>query len=499
MSRAKNRAANRNTAAQTNDGFQNLIQRSGTGIPGQNSISAGQYTLTELLTKNRIKLEAMYRQNWIVGSMVDSVAEDMTRAGIDITGGIEADQIEEIQEAFEDLGIWDALLNTIKWARLYGGAIAVMQIEGQNTASPLNIATIQQGQFEGLAVFDRWMVQPDHTRMISSGRDFGLPEYYKIVSSYNPADQTFQYGQPIHHSRIIRQIGIQLPAYQAMTEEFWGESVIERLLDRLLSFDTATMGAANLIDKAHLRTINIDGLRDILAAGGKAEENLVKMFTYVRQMQTNEGITLLDKEDTLTANSYSFSGLSDMMLQFGQQLSGATGIPLVRLFGMSPAGLNATGDSDLTNYYDGIASQQESKLRTGTKTLLHVVYRSLYGIDLPQSVKMKFAPLWQTSDTEKATNAKTTAEAVIGAFDSGLISEATALKELRASSDDTGIFSNISDEDIEAAALEPVPAAPTAVDPLTGLPATPNPGEPVAPGAEAKPTMMDRLKAWVAS
>ena len=106
---------------------------------------------------------------------------------------------------------------------------------------------------------------------------------------------------------------------------------------------------------------------------------------------------------------------------------------------------------------------------------------------------MKFAPLWQTSDSDKVLNAKGTTEAVIGAFEAGVIDQATALKELRASSDDTGIFSSITDEQIAEAELEPAPAAPTEVDPISGLPATPE----VAPAVEAKPSLTQRIMAWV--
>jgi hypothetical protein len=490
MSRKKGKPPASVVAARAHDGFNNLVQKSGI-VPGMNSVSAGQYNLTSLLSRNRIKLEAMYRQNWITGSMVDSVAEDMTRAGMDLSGDVDPVQIEGVQAAFDELKIWDALLDTIKWARLYGGAVAIIQIEGQDLTSPLRVETIGLGQFQGLAVYDRWMVQPDLARMIPSGPDIGLPMYYRVVSDYDATSQTYAYGQSIHYTRLIRQIGIKLPPYQAMTEEYWGESVLERLEDRLISFDTATMGAANLIDKAHLRMIGIDGLRDILAAGGPAEENLVKMFSYVRQMQTNEGITLLDKNDTWATGTYTFAGLADMMLQFGQQLSGATQIPLVRLFGMSPAGLNATGESDLRTYYDGIGTKQESNLRTGVLTLINIVFRSLYGIDAPKSLKMKFAPLWQTSDTERATNAKTVTETIVGAHEAGLVSTAVAMKELRQQSDDTGIFGNISDEDIQAAELEPPPSAPTEAV----APATPNPLE--APAVESKPTVTQRLLAWV--
>src|SRR5690606_24766887 len=145
--------------------------------------------------------------------------------------------------------------------------------------------------------------------------------------------------------------GIELSFFPAITENVWGESVLERMYDRLISFDTATMGAANLIQRAHLRTVRVDKLREVLAQGGPAENNMVTMFRLVREMQTSEGLTIIDKEDEMEMSSYTFAGMSDIILQFGQQVSGACGMPLVRLFGQSPAGLNSTGESDLRMYY----------------------------------------------------------------------------------------------------------------------------------------------------
>ena len=152
-------------------------------------------------------------------------------------------------------------------------------------------------------------------------------------------------GLTYHHSRVIRLIGIQLPTYQAISEQMWGESIIERMKDRLVSFDTATMGTANLVQKAYYRTVKIEGLRQVLSSGGQAEENLLKQFDMMRFLQNSEGLSLIDSNDEFESHSYSFAGLSDVILQFGQQISGATGIPLVRLFGQSPAGLNSTGGS----------------------------------------------------------------------------------------------------------------------------------------------------------
>ena len=181
------------------------------------------------------------------------------------------------------------------------------------------------------------------------------------------------------------------------------------------------------------------------------------MFELMRKVQVNEGLTLLDKNDTFASTSYTFAGLSDMMLQFGQQLAGASGIPLVRLFGQSPAGLSATGDSDIRMYYDNIKAQQESVLRNPMDVVLKVMWRSTFGDAAPDDLEFDFTPLWQMSAVDKANNAKTATETILGAFENNVIDKPTAMLELRATAGETGIFSNITDEAIEEAKEEPPP------------------------------------------
>lgn len=443
------------------DGFANLTSRLGAGPNIDNQLSKSFYQLN-LLTRNRLQLEAAYRGSWIVGAMVDSIAEDMTKAGVDITSSDAAEDIEDLQGGLSRLGIWDSLCDTIKWARLYGGAIAVLMVEGQVLSTPLNIETVGLGQFQGLTVYDRWQLVPDLTTVIRSGVDIGLPAYYNILTAQDFASGDVSendegiitvkkgsgVGIRVHHSRVIRQIGVKLPFFQAQTEEFWGMSEIERIHDRLVSFDNATMSSASLINHANLRTVSVDSLREILSSGGPAEEGLIKMFEYMRLIQSNEGITLLDANDKFDSTSYSFAGLADMMLQFGQQLSGASRIPLVRLFGQSPAGLNSTGESDLRNYYDNINANQESKLRKGMQKIIDLTYQSMFGKKSPSDLRFKFTSLWQMSALDKATVAKSNAETITTVADSGFIKSSTALKELRQQSGETGLFTNITDSDI---------------------------------------------------
>ena len=434
----------------TADSFQNFAARVGLGAGSQHDQST--YS-ANYLSRNRLLVESMYRSSWVVGQVVDVVADDMTREGINMRGLQSPEDAEEINQELDRLQVWDKLNKTIKWSRLYGGAIAVMMIDGQNVSTPLNINTVAKDQFKGLLVLDRWMVVPSLEDLVTEyGPYYGMPKYYDVIT-----DSVGLCNQKIHYSRVVRMDGVELPYWQAIAENLWGQSVIERLEDRLTIFDSATLGAGQLVYKAHLRTYKVKGLREIIAKGGRLYDALVKQIQQIRQWQSNEGMTLMDAEDTFETHQYSFTGLDNLLMQFGQQIAGATGIPLVRLFGQSPAGFSATGESDLSNYYDNINQQQEGRMRTPLQTLLAVVSLSKLGKALPNSFKFDFASLWQIDEKVKAEVANTVAQAVTTVEESGLISRKTALKELRQSSEVTGIFSHITDEEIEAADDDPPP------------------------------------------
>ena len=432
----------------TADSFQNFAARVGLGSGNQHDQSSYGFNF---LSRNRLKLEAMYRSSWVVGQVVDVVADDMTRKGCNIKGFDSPIDGEMIDQEMDRLQVWDKLNKTIKWSRLYGGAIAVMMIDGQNISTPLNTDTVAKGQFKGLIVLDRWMVIPSVQELVTEyGPHYGMPKFYDVIT-----DSVGLCNQRVHYSRVIRMDSVELPYWQSITENLWGQSVIERLEDRLTIFDSATLGAGQLVYKAHLRTYKVKGLRQIIGAGGKLYDALVKQINQIRLWQSNEGMTLMDAEDTFETHQYSFTGLDNLLLQFGQQISGATGIPLVRLFGQSPAGLNATGESDLANYYDNINQQQEGRLRTPLQILYAVLSMSVIGKSLPDSFDFQFTSLWQLDDEKKASIAERVTNAVAKAEELALISRKTALKELRQSAEVTGIWSHITDEEIEEADDDP--------------------------------------------
>jgi hypothetical protein len=433
----------------TGDTYQNFIAKVGFGT--DNQASAGTYGFNPI-TRLRILLDWAYRGSWLVRACVDAIPEDMTREGIQFTQGIDEDEKSKIYTSLQSKWqFWEKIKEAKSWGRLYGGAGIYILIDGHKPEEPLRIETLTKNCLLKLIVLDRWMINPSLNQIVQDPHedDAGLPEFYDVT-----ADAPLAARSKIHHSRFIRFEGLNIPYYQRLSENFWTLSVLEPLYDRITAFDSTTAGAAQLVYKAHLRTYAIKDLRKIIAAGGKLLDALFEQVDMVRRFQTNEGLTLMDEQDRFEAHQYAFGGLAELILQFAQQVSGSEQIPLVRLFGQSPAGMNATGESDWTNYHSGIKRRQESELRTPVTKLLKIIFLN-EGIKPADDWWFDFVPLDQLDHQQRAAVASQITSSIQQAFESGLVNRGTALSELKQSSTYTGIWTDISDKEIEDAMNEP--------------------------------------------
>ena len=134
-------------------------------------------------------------------------------------------------------------------------------------------------------------------------------------------------------------------------------------------------------------------------------------------------------------------------------VAGAAEIPVTKLFGRSPAGMNATGESDMNNYYDSISQKQSTYLEPVLDKLFPIIAMSTWGY-IPDDLDYTFNPVDTMTNKDRIDMADKGGEAIGKQYDRGLISQKTALKELRQQSETTGVFSNITDEDIANAKAE---------------------------------------------
>lgn len=433
------------------DTFQNFAANLGIGTA---NISSGNTYGFNPISRNRTLIEWMYRGSWICGQGVDCIADDMTREWIELNG-LQPEDAETLMAMMRTMQIPQSFNAKTKWARLYGGAMNVIMIKGQRLDTPLRIETVKKGQFEGLITLDRWQVTPDLNSAVRvPGPDFGLPEFYTIDA------QTPNLPLPrqrVHYTRVCRMEGVELPFWQKQSENMWGISVLERLYDRLTAFDSSTQGAAQQMFRAYYRTLSVEGLRDIIAAGGKGMAALTKNIEMIRLYQSVEGFTLLDARDKFESHQNTFAGQSDIINAFGEQISGALATPMTRLFGQSPSGMNTDGESGMRTYEDNCNRLQERWYRRPLDVVIPLVAINA-GVELPPTWSYEFVSLRQLTEDEKSEiNSKDTA-AIAAAQGMGVVPGPVILKELRQSGRKTGRWTNISDNDIaEAKISETVP------------------------------------------
>ena len=160
------------------------------------------------------------------------------------------------------------------------------------------------------------------------------------------------------------------------------------------------------------------------------------------RFRTSYGLQLLSKDDSLENHAYSFSGLAEIYEQFMMDMAGAAEIPATRLFGRSPQGMNATGESDLRNYYELIAQMQERTLRPALEKLLPVLAVSCWGC-VPDDLEIIFEPVMTTGPAEQAELMQRLSSDVIDAFRAGLLTRAETVAELKARGEPYGFWKHI--------------------------------------------------------
>ena len=423
------------------DGYNNIKAR--LGLNSDNLTSTGVYTW-DTLVNNRQQLEYIYSGSWVARQIIDIPAVDMCRAGITIHGIDDSDN-KLLQKTMLAKGIWTSLCTSIKWARLYGGSLAYIMIDGQDPSTPLDLDTIDIGQFSGIQVYNRWQVTPSLTQMITDGAGRNEPEFYTSVFDSYIGNVPFT----IHHSRVIKFVGIEVPWFMRLQLMFWGQSVLVNLHSRIKAYDMCSALLDQIANKAHIRIFKIKGLRQLLATGGEdAELSIQQYVNQMRDLQSTEDISVIDADDDLTSiATVNFTGLRDLMEIEGEQLSGASGIPQDKLFGRTASGLNASNSGDLEIYHGSLESKRESDLRLPLTHLLEVISRSTLGKPMPDDYNFTFDSLYTLDDKERSEVSSKITDTVIKAKESGIITAAEAREELKAQKLTTKMFTNLNDKD----------------------------------------------------
>ncbi len=446
------------------DAFSNPAARIGYGT--LDLLQATEYPMTRL-TQNYQLLTSLYRDNWIVQNIIATIPNDMVRKWYEIKSSIDPEQMNQMTRLERQTQIRKKILLGMYWGRLYGGAAGVILIKGQNDLSqPLDVDAVMPGSFLGIQLLDRWNgIYPEAELVLDPEEpNYGLPAYYTIRD-----DEAGRLVARVHHSRIIRFVGRELPWMEQVTELYWGESELEAIYNEVVRRDNVAGNIAALTFRANINYMETEGLDQLLGtANTEMQRRFYNMMAAQSVMESNFGTRIINKGDAIHNTQYTFTGLSDVYDRIMMDVAGAARTPVTKLFGRSPAGLNATGESDMQNYYDYIDGLRETELRSIVERLLPIMALSAWG-NVPDDMDIDFPPMWTPDAKEIAEIAERKTNAVLAVYQNDLIDSATVQQELQAMSDETGMYSKISDESIEAGKGQTYTSSHMMADPMAGL------------------------------
>jgi len=409
--------------ARFTDGLANLASGLGTSADKR----TGSFYHRCPITPDQI--DAAYRTSWLVRKIVDVPALDMTRERRDWQA--EQADIEKLEGEEKRLKLWAKVRQALILGRLGGGAI-ILGVGNEDPALPINARSLKAGALRYMHVVSRWRLSIGQIVMDPRSDLFGQPEYFSL-GSQNGAVR-------IHPSRVVVFRGLHIPelGITMSEEQFWGDSVIQSINDAVKNADTATAGFASLIHEAKVDTVSIPGLIGHVATPEgealiKKRVEIANLFKSVWNTRILDGGTgedgTAEEWDTRQIN---WAGMPDVMNAFMGFVAGAADIPATRLLGRSPQGMNATGDGDLTNYYDRIQAQQDSDLRPQLEQIDQVLIPSA-GVTMGEQTKtwFEFPPLTTPTEAEEATTFNTSMDAITKLQSTGAVPDLAMSKAVQ--------------------------------------------------------------------
>ena len=237
MSKRRRKPAPVPEPVRTGDAFSNPLFRLGYG--SQSPLEATDYPLTRM-TDNYALLNSLYRDNWVVQNVVGIIPDDMTKKWFTL-GGVGPGHLRQLEQAQRRTALRDRVNTGLKWGRLYGGAAGILLIRGQEDQldRPLDLELVLPGTFAGIYIVDRWSGITPETELVDdlSDPDFGLPDYYQVNSTEGGIVAR------VHHSRVLRFTGRELPYLEKLAEMYWGESEVEALYQDVVTAVAGTLFA----------------------------------------------------------------------------------------------------------------------------------------------------------------------------------------------------------------------------------------------------------------
>jgi uncharacterized protein len=380
-----------------------------------------------------VEITSLASGNHLAAKAIEKRPFEMFRRGYDLEpdGGEDVDKsdVEELRRfAIEDLQLDVRMRQGMVFGRQYGGSILLLGVnDGRYPWEPIDEDNIQSIEFVNQVDRRFSYVQSYYSDYMSP--KYGDAQTYLVAnavatSTYRSIDNSFRMKKKlvlnpgenlssaggysilnVHESRIIRFDGVEPDVITRQMLAGWSWSVLQRAYETLRQCDMGFDSLAYLISDANQGVMKLKGLLKKLGGPG-GRQDVDRRLELIDQSRSVLRSIALDPDggEDFQRVPTNFAGIPDAIDRLMQLLASAFDMPVTELFGISPAGLNATGLNDRIHWYDTIATDQEAILGPRLKRVYRLLSLAkkgpLGGKDL--SWKVRFKPLHTPTDAEVA-------------------------------------------------------------------------------------------------
>lgn len=398
--------------------------------------------------------------NWYVGCdvfrrIVDVPIEEMTREGYRI--------FQDDEEITGDFCEWadqfcldEKIEKAMKMAKLFGGAGLVLGLDDSPDNQNLKFNPKRFKKLQYVVVFDRFtLTSTNEIDKSPFSKNFLKPKKYLCAGANDLG------GLTIDASRVVRCEGVEVPDYLLSNYAYWGDTALTALRDAISAYLTGNSSASYLLSETGRMVIKIDKLYEMLSRDGGNSNGAGTTALKARLAALEYGGSVIngfimgEGEDASRA-MLNLSGIPELLDKIKDRLSASTNIPHTILFNESPSGLGATGNSEMTHWYEFIKRKQECELRPILNSFVDLYFLEKMGKISKYSIK--FNPLQLPSPSEIADVQTKRVTNIRGLIQDQVITPEVGLESLIDPDDAYSLDLEIDDSMMAAlAAAEPEP------------------------------------------
>ncbi len=284
--------------------------------------------------------------------------------------------------------------------RLHGGGPIILGGTGAST-EPLTTGVTS------MLLVDRWTLAPWEFYTDTNDPKYGQVKIYRVMrpslfgpgNNAPPPDPT----EMIHESRVILFPGAETSPRRRVANGHWDDSVLQRVYQVVQAYGITWASITHLLQDAAQGVYAMKDLWNLIVSGNKAavEE---RMRTVDEQRSVSRAILIDADQEKFSRVPTPFSGIPELIDRISERVASASEYPLTVLMGSSPAGMNATGKSDLEIFYGRCEHWLEDVCTPAVETLAEAM-------GITEDIGITYPPLWLPSAEEISKTRYATAQA----------------------------------------------------------------------------------------